>query len=384
MRLLCTITSKNPQEDPYAFSAFLKKEGIDNECEAVTLPDEMPIYRIWIVNEDDFPKAQRLYQEFQTYPQDERFLVPLEEIKEGKDDSLETKKENGGFLSPSPYGKLSILIITLCILLFIWSQAKRPSSPLPPQIPDVVQAPLFSQLEKDLLFDYPHYFSLRDQLLKVYTPEDIKEDKTPSSEAQAIINQMQHTPFWSGFYERIVNYFRMKNYPLFYQGPIFEKISQGELWRLLSPAFLHFNLLHIFFNLLWFIVLGNQIEFRIGFWRFLILFLSTAILSNISQYLMSGSFFMGLSGVVVGLVGFIYARQRKAFWEGYLLNKMTFLFLFAFIFGMFALQSIFFFIEIFSRHAPHLVIANTAHIVGGITGYLLGLMPFFSIRHKKK
>ncbi len=94
---------------------------------------------------------------------------------------------------------------------------------------------------------------------------------------------------------------------------------------------------------------------------------------------MSGSFFMGLSGVVCGLAGFIWARQRVAPWEGYLLHQLTLIFLAIFVLGMFALQIVFFFLELSGIVLIGISIANTAHLAGGITGYLLGKQKFFSL-----
>jgi GlpG protein len=57
---------------------------------------------------------------------------------------------------------------------------------------------------------------------------------------------------------------------------------------------------------LWWWTLGKQIESVFGFSGLLIIFCITAIIPNVIQYWISGPNFGGLSGVVYGLVGFVW------------------------------------------------------------------------------
>jgi len=109
-----------------------------------------------------------------------------------------------------------------------------------------------------------------------------------------------------------------------------------------------------------------------------LLILIIGVLSNIAQYLVSGPYFLGFSGVVVGLAGFIWVRQKRAPWEGYPLQKGTALFLLFFVLAMFAIELITFGLQLFSIIQVTPNIANTAHIIGGLTGMLLGRFSFFS------
>lgn len=371
MRLICTIYTDKSEENPDAFSYYLTNEGIVNECEEVS--DHT--FRIWIKDEDQVDRALEFYEVYKSNPHDPRFFTKSQE--EAPFTAIPRKR---GLLSPSPYGPLTVLIILFAVTLFIWAQVQR-GSLLPPKIPGVIQAPVLAPIERILLFDYPLYFEKRDELLTLYTKSDIEEKKAPSKEATQIMQELRYTPVWMGIYEQVVLSIRGSKQTLTDSAPLFEKISQGEVWRFITPSVLHFDLLHIFFNLLWFILLGNQIEFRLGWARYGVLIFITGIFSNTAQYLMSGSFFMGLSGIVCAMAAFIWARQQKAPWEGYLLHRFTLIFLALFVVGMFLLQTFFFFLQIFGNFELAVGIANTGHLSGALIGYLLGRMRFFAIRH---
>jgi len=387
MRLICTINTDQTDENPYEFSYYLTSQGVDNECEE--LSDET--YRIWVYEEDLVDKSLALYEEYKANPHDPRYRAHYESAIRAEQDKLlkEQKEEEPQLmarprkrrlLSPAPYGPISILILLIVVTLFMWAQIQR-GTIIPPKVQGIIQAPLLSPVERTMIYDYPTYFQERDKLFSIYTPKDIEEKKAPSSEARQLIQELRHTPTWMGIYDRVVMAIRTPDYKLAYDGPMFEKISQGEVWRIITPTLLHFDLLHIFFNVLWFILLGNQIEFRLGWWRYLLLILIAGIISNASQYLMSGPFFMGLSGVVCGMAAFIWARQQVAPWEGYLLHRFTLIFLAIFVVGMFLLQVVFFILQILGKFELTVGIANTAHLTGALVGYLLGRMRFFSIQH---
>ena len=95
------------------------------------------------------------------------------------------------------------------------------------------------------------------------------------------------------------------------------EIRHGEIWRLFTPMFIHFGILHILFNMLWLRDLGSMIEAREGSLRLLVVVLLTSAGSNLAQYGISvpmlggGSpVFGGMSGVVYGLLGYIWMRGK--------------------------------------------------------------------------
>ena len=88
-------------------------------------------------------------------------------------------------------------------------------------------------------------------------------------------------------------------------------IESGQYWRLLTPMFLHFGLLHIVFNLLWVWEVGRRIELVNGSLLLLLVTLASSLLANFMQYYLYGpSFFGGMSGVVFGFLGYSLVWSR--------------------------------------------------------------------------
>ena len=98
------------------------------------------------------------------------------------------------------------------------------------------------------------------------------------------------------------------------------EVYSGQVWRLVTPIFLHFMVIHILFNMMWLWDLGGAIENNqsSGFTLFFVI--SVGILSNVIQYLSHGPAFGGMSGVVYGLLGYIWMRSLKPA-SGYIMNR---------------------------------------------------------------
>ncbi len=95
------------------------------------------------------------------------------------------------------------------------------------------------------------------------------------------------------------------------------EIMAGQVWRLITPAFLHFGILHLLFNLYMFYWLGRLVEVRKGARFFLLFFLTAAVASNLAQYgwylwkqPMAPPLFGGLSGVLYALLGYVWIKGR--------------------------------------------------------------------------
>ena len=88
------------------------------------------------------------------------------------------------------------------------------------------------------------------------------------------------------------------------------EIWQGKPWALLTSAFVHFEIWHIFFNLYWCWLLGGNIERDIGSWRWIIFVVAAAWVSSAMQ-LASGNLGIGFSGVGFALFGFAWVAREE-------------------------------------------------------------------------
>ncbi len=88
--------------------------------------------------------------------------------------------------------------------------------------------------------------------------------------------------------------------------PFLTSIRAGEVWRLITPIFLHFGFMHILFNSMWIKDLGSLFEKEHGALKYILFILSVGISSNLLQYMAIGPRFGGLSGLVYGLLGFLW------------------------------------------------------------------------------
>ncbi|MGD9648363.1 MAG: rhomboid family intramembrane serine protease [Pirellulales bacterium] len=105
------------------------------------------------------------------------------------------------------------------------------------------------------------------------------------------------------------------------------EVWHGQLWRLVTPIFMHGDFLHLIFNMLWLHQLGPQIEGRRGSGRFLALVLAIAVISNVAQYLAQGPALRGMSGVVFGLFGYIWMKSRFEASSGFVMHPQTIVFM---------------------------------------------------------
>jgi GlpG protein len=153
-----------------------------------------------------------------------------------------------------------------------------------------------------------------------------------------------------------------------------EQVRHGQVWRLVTPIFLHFGPLHLLFNLLMLYRLGGAVEARRGSGRLLGLVLAIAVLSNVAQFyfgtvvlsrghlvFLENPSFGGMSGVVYGLFGYVWMKAWFDPGLGLTIDRNTVLVLLAwFVLCLTGLIG---------------SVANMAHAVGLAVGLAAGYVP---------
>lgn len=154
--------------------------------------------------------------------------------------------------------------------------------------------------------------------------------------------------------------------PFFPGSIVFEKlagvnlyIAGGEIWRLVTPMFLHSGFAHLLFNSFSLIIFGPGLERMLGSKGFALVYLATGILANLATFFFKPLTYIhvGSSGAIFGLFGVYVAmilfRKEMLSRE----NRQIIILMVAI--GMF--------MTFFSAN-----VNMTAHLFGLISGILIG------------
>jgi GlpG protein len=151
------------------------------------------------------------------------------------------------------------------------------------------------------------------------------------------------------------------------EGHGFNDILRGQVWRLITPIFLHFSVWHLVFNMSALRYFGGLIELHRGSWRLLVLVLVSAAASNVGECLIELQSrdvvtFGGMSGVCYALFGYLWMKGWAHPEEGLRVNDNTIV-----------LMMVWFLLCFTQVLGP---VANAAHGVGLVVGMALGLTRF--------
>lgn len=181
------------------------------------------------------------------------------------------------------------------------------------------------------------------------------------------------------FGENWIQYFTFYDLGPFHRNrSAFSAILEGDVWRLVTPIFLHFGFIHIAFNAMWLWYLGSRIEQALGSLVLLFVVLLVGLISNMAQAFMSYPIpFGGMSGVVFGLLGFFWVvskmRPHPELYMPPALFPIMLVLMLVSVFGVFDWMG-----------GEGAEVADTAHISGLLCGLAGGLSYSLYFRRSRE
>ncbi len=144
-------------------------------------------------------------------------------------------------------------------------------------------------------------------------------------------------------------------------------IYEGQWYRLLTAAFIHFGLPHLINNLILLVALGSYLERIYGHVRFAILYVVCAMGANLvslihmqrsGEYAVAG----GASGVVFGMIGamLFFLISQKGHYKELPIRRFLIMLVLCLYFGF----------------ASGGLVDNAAHVGGLIVGFIVGAVYF--------
>jgi membrane associated rhomboid family serine protease len=89
-------------------------------------------------------------------------------------------------------------------------------------------------------------------------------------------------------------------------------VANGGWWRLITAAFLHANLLHIAFNMLFLWWFGRPVEAFLGWWRYLLLYFVSGLAGSAGALIATpDAITVGASGAIFGVLGAALVLERQ-------------------------------------------------------------------------
>jgi GlpG protein len=265
-----------------------------------------------VLDEDQLLDAQKLAATFNTNPDDPQFATVLNEankIEETKNKKQKARQKEANKIERQQQrhyarsGKsLTRSIIILCSVLFGASLVFESTND-------------GNFIHDSLGVVHSRYRSERISSLR-------QSQQLPADTAKARVDSMLNT----------------------YNSLRLEDIKRGQVWRLVTPIFLHArgtglsSFLHVFFNMYWLFALGLGIERQFGASNFILLILFTGVISILLPAIsptggvfglpaLGGAPVVGFSGVIYGIIGFGWIKMKMQPHLGILIPPFVLIFM---------------------------------------------------------
>jgi len=282
---------------------------------------------VWIHNEDDMDRATAIWNEFRTQPKDDKYVAaqkPAQELRKLREQAernyAKLYKDGDHFWGrPHPMRvPVTMLLIVVSVLVTLWVDFDD-NRPRQLQL-TFTDKPAFS---------VPEILGPNNEVIQ-HLREQTRERQLAA-------------------------------------------IKRGEIWRLITPIFLHFSWLHLIFNMYATYTLAGLIESRRGPIWLLLFVLITGIVSNVMQFFLPTFFdlqppkgiligspvFGGMSGVDFALFGYLVAKTIYAPEPGLRLPRDSIILMLVWL--------------VICMTGKIGSIANTAHVAGLGVGFLIGV-----------
>ncbi|MEZ6122373.1 MAG: rhomboid family intramembrane serine protease [Planctomycetaceae bacterium] len=293
MRQLATLSD---QHQAMRLASYLAVQGIE-----ATADEEDGEWVIWIHRDDDRDRSKQILEEYLQNPTDERYEAAERKVRnvlreaerlnqQVRRPAERLKKRWAGswwHSYPATYIMIGLcgFVVALCTE---WH---------PPKI-DASGMPEFCNRQDSVVLNFLVMGNRQSNValqksLQIHLAEMIRDDLK-----HGVMPEDMHFEM------------NQKLFSLAALDSLKALLLSGELWRPVTPAFIHLNLLHLLMNMMAFRNLGCAVEFYRGTGRYLVLCLILAVGSHVTQFLWSGPNFGGMSGVLFGLLGYIWMKGR--------------------------------------------------------------------------
>lgn len=101
-------------------------------------------------------------------------------------------------------------------------------------------------------------------------------------------------------------------------------VKEHQIYRLITSAFLHQEVFHLLFNMYALYIIGSQVESFVGKYKFLLIYLGSAISASLLSCTVNTGFSLGASGAIFGLMGMLlyFGNQYRLYLDSALRSQI--------------------------------------------------------------